>query len=160
MMEQEHYILALGYGGKLASAAAFEWDFRVKVGAEEQRDETGRERFIREFVNNGVENQAYVIVLDDYDGPLFRAFMEFGKQRIAKDRQLQVFLVIEDALDPEKQYRLYIQPDPENEQLPENEMMVDVKQVPKEVLLWMQARMGVRFYQRDNDFKMVFPQEE
>jgi hypothetical protein len=160
VQQTEPYMVALGYSGKLESAARFEWDFRVKAGAEQATDEAGREAFIRDFVTNGIENQPYVILLDDYDGPLFSTFVQVGKQAVTKDPNLHVFLVIEDAHDPEKQYRLALQADPPEELIADYEVMVDVNGIPHEVLIWLQERFGVRFYRRDDEYKMAFPLDE
>jgi hypothetical protein len=160
-MEQEkRYYVALGYGGKLEAAARFEWNFRVRAGAEQADDEAGKEAFIRDFVTHGVEGQPYVILLEEGNEPLLHLFVACGKQALNQDPDLSVFLVIEDAEDPERQFRLYLQPDPSEELIADYEVMVDVQGIPQEVLLWLQERFGVRFYRREEEYKMAFSLDE
>lgn len=156
-MEHDRFLLALAYAGTLPAAAHFEWGFRVWVGAESAADEDGREAFVRDFIARGEEGQTFVIPLSNGSEGLVHAFLQFGKQALQREPQLRLFLLIEDAQDENQQYRLLLVGDPPEDPLPDHEVRVDAAAVPRDVLLWLQARFGVRFYQRGEEYKVVIP---
>ncbi|GAX88787.1 hypothetical protein [Effusibacillus lacus] len=160
-MEREQYLIGLGYGGTLKAMARFEWEFRCTLGLRDRKDAAGRDVFIREFVETVSPEVPVVLVLDDYSNPLFRTFMETGKQAITKDSDLYVFVVIEDQTqEPHVQYFLNIEQDPVDETLMPNQMLLDAEGVPDFLLLFMQDRLNVRFYRREDEVMLEFRMEE
>ncbi|BCJ87181.1 hypothetical protein [Effusibacillus dendaii] len=160
-MAGEPFLIALGYGGELSDMAGFEWEFRCKLGLRNAADEAERESFIRDFVANTSPSEPIVLLLDSYDPIMFRAFMEHGKQAIAKYSGLYVFVVAEDESQlPSTQYFLNIEQDPPGETLFPHQMMLDAEGVPDSVLLFIQDRLNVQFYRRDDELMMEFRIEE
>lgn len=160
-MEGEKYVIGLGYSGSLESMARFEWDFRCQLGLRQAQDEQGREEFVREFAEKTSPDEPIVLVLDDYNQDLFRAFTELGKLAISKYEQLFVFVVVEDvSQDPSVQYFLNVEPDPLSEALYPNQMMVDAEGVPDEVFAFLRSALNVQFYRRDDEIMLEFKIEE
>ncbi|MFC4766886.1 hypothetical protein [Effusibacillus consociatus] len=160
-MEAKQYLIGLGYGGSLEAMGRFEWDFRCRLGLRDPQDITGREAFVKDFIEATSPEAPVVLVLDDYSIPLFRTFMELGKQGITKYPGLYVFVVAEDQTeDPHVQYFLNIEHDPVDETLMPHQMVLDAEGVPDSVLMFMQERLNVRFYRREDELMMEFRIEE
>ncbi|WP_018130960.1 hypothetical protein [Effusibacillus pohliae] len=160
-MQTERYVIGLGYGGSLQAMGRFEWDFRCSLGLRDPQDVGGREAFLNDFAAATSPEAPVVLVLDDYNPALFRTFMEQGKQAIRKSPDLYVFVVAEDqSADPPVQYFLNIESDPVGESLLPHQMILDAEGVPDGVLLFLQDRLGVRFYRRDEELMMEFRIDE
>jgi hypothetical protein len=150
--DMEDFLIGLGYGGDLESMARFEWDFRCLLGLRDPLDEQAKEAFIQQFVASTSPDEPIVLLLDEFDNPMFRAFMEYGKHAISKYEGLYVFLVAEDQRqEPHIQYLLNIEPDPIGEQLMPNQMMLDSEGVPDEVFRFLQTLLNVQFYRREGE---------
>lgn len=157
----EDFFIGLGYGGNLESMARFEWDFRCQLGLRDPHDEQGKQAFIQQFAASTSANEPIVLLLDEFDNPMFRAFMEYGKQAITKYEGLYVFLVAEDQReDPHVQYLLNIEPDPIGERLMPNQIMLDSEGVPDEVFRFLQTVLNVQFYRREDDVMLEFKIQE
>lgn len=160
-VEGEKYLIGLGYGGKLESMARFEWDFRCMLGLRDPQDEQKRNHFIREFAAATSPDQPVVLVLDDYNNLLFRTFAELGKRSINKYPDLFVFMVVEDqSRNPSVQYFLNLETDPIDEPLQPHQLMIDAEEVPDEVFVFLQSRLDIQFYRRDDEVMMEFRIEE
>lgn len=160
-MVAETYLIGLGYGGSLEAMGHFEWDMRCRMGLRDPQNEAEREEFVRQFAAETSPESPIVLVLDDYNNVLFRTFMELGKQSIDKYPGLYVFVVAEDqSEDPHVQYFLNIEQDPVDENLWPHQMILDAEGVPDRVLVFMQERLNVQFYRRENELMMEFRIEE
>jgi hypothetical protein len=158
----QKYLLALGYGGDREAAAWFEWNFRCLIGVENKADEAAREAFIAEFVRGTENGQEFAIPAEDAKAPYVRQFCEFAKRALAEHRDLFVFLILEDATDESRQYRIYLKADDPEAVLPDYQVYCDGFEVPREVLIWLQGAMDVRFYVTEDrqEMMMEFPHTE
>jgi hypothetical protein len=73
-----------------------------------------------------------------------------------------VFLILEDATDESRQYRIYLKADDPEAVLPDYQVYCDGFEVPREVLIWLQGAMDVRFYVTEDrqEMMMEFPHTE
>jgi hypothetical protein len=150
----EQYLLALGYGGDRFAAATFEWEFRVRVGAERADDEAGREAFLQQFVAATENGQEYAIPVDDPRAPFVRQFAEYAKKALAEHENLFVFYILEDTVTG-RQFKIYLKKDDPEAPLPDNQIYCDGFDVPRDGLIWMQEQVGCRFYVTEDRTEMM-----
>lgn len=152
---EDRYHLALGYGGDRGASAWFEWNFRCLIGQENKADFAARDKFIQDFVAATENGQEYVIGAPDPGADYVRAFAEFGKKALAEREDLFVFYILEDATASSNQFRIYLKKDDPEAELPEFQIYCDGFDVPRDALLWMQERVGCRFYVTEDRSEMM-----
>ncbi|MCX7572048.1 hypothetical protein OS242_19100 [Tumebacillus sp. DT12] len=150
----EPYLLALGYGGDRKAAAAFEWEFRVRIGAERADDAAGREAFIEQFAAVTENGQEYAIPVEDPSADYVRTFGEYAKHALEEHADLFVFYILEDAMT-EKQFKIYLKKDDPESILDDHQIYCDGFDVPRDGLVWMQEKVGCRFYITEDREEMM-----